>query len=76
MDSETRDKSQGAQFVSIFDFVTFIKKYIIEYSNKGKLEDSVNFFDMDNDGKINPKELESMLNAFGQTEKYLEEDDI
>ena len=50
-----------------------MSKYIIQYSDKGTLSEAVAFFDMDNDGKINRAELESMLNAFGRTEKYIDE---
>ena len=76
LNKEGRDKSAGANFVSIYDFISFISKYVIQYSDKASLEDAVAFFDMDNDGKINPPELESMLNAFGTTEQYMDEEKI
>ena len=53
----------------------YIEKYINKYANSGKLQEAINFFDMDNDGQINPAELENMLQTFARSEGTYMDDD-
>ena len=50
INKDDRDVSLGKQYVSIPDLITFLNKYILKYTDLGKLSDAVNYFDMDNDG--------------------------
>ena len=63
-----RDGSYGENYVSIPDLVEVLKKKVVKYTDRQKLDSVVNFFDPGNTGTIGAEELEGMLNTFGKTE--------
>ena len=72
-----QDLIKSSDMISIKDMVQYLSKYITKYTSHENLTNAINFFDMDSDGKIQPEELESMLNTFSKNEQeYLTQKDI